>query len=76
MVKNNSNILLKEWVGESLVGRRANFRCACLIKLDFTGKVVSYRVSSNEVIWTVDLGGGKTTEIGENTPNLFISFLD
>ena len=68
-------VKLKEWIGESLVGKRANFKCACLIKLDVTGKVTSYKIVSNEVVWTVDLGGGKTTQIGENTPNLFISVI-
>lgn len=67
--------LLKDYIGKSLVGHKVNFVCSCIVPFDITGRVVSYKIISNEIVWTVSLDG-KSTSIGENTPNLFISIIE
>lgn len=67
---------LKEWLAETLIGKRANFKCSCIVPFDITGVVVSYDIVSNEILWNVNTQEGKIIRIGENTPNMFISVLN
>jgi len=66
---------IKTYIGEMLLNKRVHFYCNCIMNLDVTGKVTSWKVVSNEVIWEVTLDSGKVIKIGENHPNMSIEIL-
>ena len=61
--------LFKKYIAEQLIGKTLHFRCDCLIPLNHTGTIVGYEISSNEILFTVNVDG-KIIKIGENHPNL------
>lgn len=56
---------------DSLIGRKFRFFCDCMISIDVTGIVISYKNIKNERFLVVDVGG-KYIQIGENHPNMLI----
>lgn len=62
---------LKDYIGKMMIGKRFRFLCRCIISMDITGTIKDYEISSNEIIFLVDVDG-KIIKIGENHPNLKI----
>ncbi len=63
---------IKDYIGKSFLEKSFRFYCDCLIKMNVTGKVINYKILSNEIILIVQTTEGKTIQIGLNTPNLQI----
>ena len=66
---------LKETFGSLMVGRKARFKCDCLLPIDVTGVVSSFHIESNEIVIVVTTGD-RTIKLYENHPNLLVEFLD
>lgn len=61
---------LKDFIGDSMVGKSARFVCNCTAHIDISGTVVGYSVIGNEILFKVQTPEGKLYEIGENHPNM------
>ena len=59
----------KKYIAEQLVGKTLRFKCDGLSPLDHTGTIIGYEISSNEILFVVNVDG-KIIKIGENHPNL------
>lgn len=59
-----------DYIGQSFIGNNYHFWCDCLIKLDVTGRVLSYTISNKEILLKVK--SDKELTIGLNTPTLKI----
>jgi len=64
----------KNYIGETLKGKKLHLTCDCLFPIDVTGVVVGYSTSSDEVIIHVDVGG-KIIQFGSNHPKLKVEEL-
>ena len=62
---------LKSYIARQLIGKRLQFKCDCIIKLDVKGTVVDYSIVDDEILFIVDVNG-KIIKIGENHPNLTV----
>lgn len=60
---------IKDYVGQQFIGKSFRFKCECLFPLDFVGKVLGYKISSDEIILSV-VKESKIISIGLNHPNL------
>ena len=67
---------IKSYLAEMLLNKRVHFKCDCAINLDVTGKVIGWRLHDNEILWDVQLDGGRIIKIGENHPNLNLELLN
>lgn len=56
---------IKDYIGQSLIGKTAQFKCDCIFPFNITGRVTGYYIDKNEVVWYVETEG-KTIKIGEN----------
>lgn len=61
---------LKDYIAQSMLGKKMRFRCNCLYPLDFVGRILDYNIKSNEIVWVVSSEDGKIINIGENHPNM------
>ena len=61
---------LKDYIAQSMLGKKMRFRCNCLYPLDFVGRILDYNIKSNEIVWVVSSEDGKIVNIGENHPNM------
>jgi hypothetical protein len=61
---------LKDFIGDSMVGKRLRFVCNCTAHIDISGTIVGYSILSNEILFKVQTPEGKLYEIGENHPNM------
>lgn len=52
-----------------MIGKKLHFKCGCLVPLDHDGIIVGYSISSNEIVFDVEVDG-KIINIGENHPDL------
>ena len=66
---------IKTHLTESLIGKRAHFRCDCVMNIDVVGVVKGWSMYQNEILWDVLLDNGKLIKIGENHPNMNIEVL-
>ena len=66
---------IKTYMADTLVGKRLNFKCECLLNIDVVGIVKSWSLYQGEIIWDVYTDSGKLIKIGENHPNMFIDEL-
>jgi hypothetical protein len=60
---------IKDYVGQQFIGKNFHFKCECLFPLDFIGKVLGYRISSDEIVLSVSKES-KIISIGLNHPKL------
>lgn len=65
----------KEFIGQSLVGKRVHFHCDCTARLDLTGTIVDYYILSGELLVKVQTAEGKIYDIGENHPSMLVEQL-
>lgn len=61
---------LKDYIAQSMLGKKMRFRCNCIYPLDFVGRILDYNIKSNEIVWVVSSEDGKIINIGENHPNM------
>lgn len=61
---------LKDFIGDSMVGKKARFVCDCTAHIDISGTIVGYTVIANEILFKIQTQEGKLYEIGENHPNM------
>lgn len=66
---------LKDFIGDSLVGKKLRFVCNCTAHIDISGTIVGYTVVGNEILFKVQTPEGKLHEIGENHPNMNVILL-
>jgi hypothetical protein len=66
--------LYKDWVRNSLIGKKVHFMADCIIKLDVIGIVIGTEMSGSEIIYKVDTGS-RVLRIGENTTKLCVELL-
>ena len=66
---------LKSYIGDILVGKKVHFCCNCVMNIDVVGVVKGWKITSNEIIWEVEVDNEKTIKIGENHPNMNIEVL-
>lgn len=64
----------KEFVAKQFLNKTVRFKCDCIIPLDVTGKVINFYLEKNEIIYIIE-SNNKIIKIGENTPNLMMSFI-
>lgn len=64
----------KEFVAKQFLNKTVRFKCDCIIPLDVTGKVINFYLEKNEIIYIIE-SNNKIIKIGENTPNLMMSFV-
>ena len=64
----------KEFVAKQFLNKNIRFKCDCIIPLDITGKVINFYLEKNEIIYIIE-SNNKIIKIGENTPNLMVSFI-
>ena len=55
-----------------MVGKRLNFKCSCTLPFDVIGIIKGFEISSNEIIFDVEVNG-KIMKIGENHPKLTVT---
>lgn len=63
---------LKEFIAESMIGKKARFLCNCTARIDLSGTIVSYWMSGQEIVFKVQTTDGKLYDIGENHPNMTV----
>ena len=63
---------LKEFIAESMIGKKARFLCNCTAHIDLSGTIVSYWLSGQEIVFKVQTADGKLYDIGENHPNMTV----
>lgn len=63
---------LKDFIAESLLGKKARFVCNCTARFDAIGTIVSYWMSGNEIVFKIQTADGKLYDIGENHPNMTV----
>lgn len=59
---------IKDYIGESLVGKTFHFVCDCLLPFDFVGKVTDYEVADELIL--IVMNGDRPIRIGINHPKL------
>jgi hypothetical protein len=64
----------KEFVAKQFLNKTVRFKCDCIVPLDVTGKVINFYLEKNEIIYIIE-SNNKIIKIGENTPNLMVSFI-
>ena len=64
----------KEFVAKQFLNKTVRFKCDCIVPLDITGKVINFYLEKNEIIYIIE-SQDKIVKIGENTPNLMVSFV-
>lgn len=64
----------KEFVAKQFLNKAVRFKCDCIVPLDVTGKVINFYLEKNEIIYIIE-SNNKIIKIGENTPNLMVSFV-
>lgn len=64
----------KEFVAKQFLNKNVRFKCDCIVPLDVTGKVINFYLEKNEIIYIIE-SNNKIIKIGENTPNLIVSFI-
>lgn len=64
----------KEFVAKQFLNKTVRFKCDCIVPLDVTGKVINFYLEKNEIIYIIE-SQNKIIKIGENTPNLMVSFV-
>lgn len=64
----------KEFVAKQFLNKSVRFKCDCILPLDITGKVINFYLEKNEIIYIIE-SNNKIIKIGENTPNLMVSFV-
>lgn len=64
----------KEFVAKQFLNKNVRFKCDCIVPLDVTGKVINFYLEKNEIIYIIE-SNNKIVKIGENTPNLIVSFI-
>ena len=64
----------KEFVAKQFLNKSVRFKCDCIVPLDVTGKVINFYLEKNEIIYIIE-SNNKIIKIGENTPNLIMSFI-
>jgi hypothetical protein len=62
----------KDYIASEMIGKKLHFKCSCLVPLDHDGVIVGYNISSNEIVFDVEVNG-KIITIGENHPGLEIT---
>ena len=60
----------KKYIGLNLIGRKLRFKCDCLMSFDTVGTIRDFEVRGNELIFKVEVEGGKFIDISENHPKL------
>lgn len=63
---------IKNYIGESFIGKKYHFKCNCIIPIDVVASVTDYDISGNEVILTVINEDNKIIHIGLNAVSLQI----
>lgn len=63
-------ISFKRYIGLSLIGHKLRFKCDCLMPFDTVGTIRDIEVSGQELIFKVEVEGGKIIDISENHPKL------
>lgn len=66
--------LYKDWIRNSLIGKKVHFEADCIVKLDVTGTVIGTEMSGSEIIYKIDTGT-RVLRIGENTTKLRLEIL-
>lgn len=64
----------KEFVAKQFLNKTVRFKCDCIAPLDVAGKVINFYLEKNEIIYIIETNN-KIIKIGENTPNLMVSFV-
>lgn len=64
-------IEFKKYIADQLIGQTLRFKCDCIFPLDKVGTIRDWEIISNEIIFSVDVGG-KIIKLGENHPNLIV----
>lgn len=64
----------KEFVAKQFLNKNVRFKCDCILPLDVTGKVINFYLEKNEIIYIIE-SNNKIIKIGENTPDLMVSFV-
>lgn len=64
----------KNTVASFFKGKKVNFQCDCVMRLDVTGTVVGFELAGNEIVYIVN-SNNKIIRIGENTPHLRVKFV-
>lgn len=64
----------KGFVAKQFLNKTVRFKCDCIVPLDVTGKVINFYLEKNEIIYIIE-SQNKIIKIGENTPNLMVSFV-
>ena len=67
--------LFKDYIAQQLIGKKVHLVGHCVIHLDVTGRIISYSINNNEIIYKIQMGNGKVISIGENHPNLEVEAL-
>lgn len=62
-------MIFKDYIATEMIGKKLHFKCGCLVPLDHDGIIVGYSISSNEIVFDVEVDG-KIINIGENHPDL------
>lgn len=67
---------LKDFIGDSLVGKTFHFKCDCLFSFDIIGTIVDYEIKDNTILFSVsESQTGKLITIDLNQPNLSIDVI-
>ncbi len=67
-------IEIKDYIGQSFIGKYIHFKCDCIMSVDVIGECVSYTINSDEIILMIK-SKDKLIPIGLNSPNLKINVL-
>lgn len=67
-------IEIKNYIGQSFIGKYMHLTCDCIMGVDVIGECVSYTINSDEIILMIK-SKDKLIPIGLNSPNLKINVL-
>jgi hypothetical protein len=67
-------INIKDYIGQSFIGKNIHLKCDCIMSIDIIGECVSYTINNDEIVLMIK-SKDKIIPIGLNSPNLKINVL-
>ena len=67
-------INIKDYIGQTFIGKSMRLTCDCIMSIDITGECVSYTINNDEIVLMIKTKD-RIIPIGLNSPNLKINIL-
>ena len=67
-------INIKDYIGQTFIGKSMRLTCDCIMSIDIIGECVSYTINNDEIVLMIKTKD-RIIPIGLNSPNLKINVL-